>query len=204
MFLAVAPVTYRNYQFHGKFILISTNSGFTLFKSLSLLDNLEAPEELPEEDEIRDLDLGEVAEQAAFREVSLEYMRNHPADVPKIYKRKLKVLWAAKGGHKISHVLMNTPDDPWLYPLTFFAAILSFLYRPTNAWHPRLLLLGSIASQYLVCLVANAETRYRVPIVPLMTLLGFWLLWGPATDLFAKWQSGREDAGGPAVATAGS
>ena len=61
------------------------------------------------------------------------------------------------------------------------------------AWHPRLLILGSIASQYLVCLVANAETRYRVPIIPLMALLAAYFFWGL---IDAWWQKSRGDGVG--------
>ena len=109
MVLAIAPVTIRNWQFHDKLILISTNSGFTLYHSVTKVEGLEAPDEITEQELIKDLGLGEIEEQAAFRNVALDYMRNHPNDIPKIYLRKLNVLRAALGGHKISHVLMVTP-----------------------------------------------------------------------------------------------
>ncbi|MCB0216645.1 MAG: glycosyltransferase family 39 protein [Caldilineae bacterium] len=178
MLLTVGPVTLRNWQFHGRFILISTNGGYTFYKSLTEVPDLSAPEEIPSEESIDALGLGEVAEQAAFRRAALDYLRAHPADAPKIYARKLGILWDAKGGHRISHELMLTPDDEWLYPLVLVGALLGLALRPRLAWHPRLLLSGSIASQYLVSLIANAEVRYRVPIVPLLALLAAWLVWG--------------------------
>lgn len=176
--LAIGPVTWRNWQFHHELILISTNSGYTLYKSLTEVEDLEAPAEIPSEASIDALELGEVAEQAAFRQAALDYMARHPADIPKIYTRKLVQLWAAKGGHKISHLLMVTPDDPWLYPLVFLGALASLFVRPRHAWHARLLVVGTILSQYLVSLLANAEVRYRVPIIPLLAVLAAWTLWG--------------------------
>jgi hypothetical protein len=199
MLLTVAPVTLRNWQFHQRFILISTNSGFTLYKSLTEAEGLEAPEEIRSEESIDALGLGEVAEQATFRQAALDYMRAHPADVPKIYSRKLRMLWDAKGGHRISHELMVTPDDEWLYHLVLIGALLSWLIRPRFAWHPRLLLTGSIASQYLVSLIANAEVRYRLPIAPLLAILAAWLLWGLVGALVERRGRGSGLAAGAAA-----
>lgn len=202
MLLAIGPVTWRNWQFHGQLIPISTNSGFTLFHSLSDVEGLSAPEELPTEEEIDALGLGEIAEQAAFRQAALDYMRRHPGDLPAIIGRKVTVLLAAKGGHRISHELMVTPDDPWLYPLVLAGALVSLFVRPRFAWHPRLLVLGTIASQYLVSLLANAEVRYRVPVVPLLALLAAWVIWGPLDAWLGRRRRARAPgaAADPAVA----
>ena len=192
--LAIGPVTLRNWQFHHQFILISTNSGFTLFKSLSEVEGLRDPAALGTQEEVEALGLGEVAEQAEYRRRALDYMRTHPRDLPAIFARKAEVLLAAKGGFKISHVLMVTPDDEWLYPLALLGACLSLLIRPGKAWHPRLLVVGVIASQYLVSLLANAEVRYRVPIVPLLLVLAAWAAWG-LVDAGASFVSARRQAG---------
>ncbi len=69
---------------------------------------------------------------------------------------------------------MATPDDEWFYPLVLVGTALGLVVRPRWMWHPRLLIYGAIANQVLVCLLANAETRYRVPIVPLLALLAAW------------------------------
>jgi hypothetical protein len=176
--LAIGPVTLRNWQFHRQLILISSNSGFTLYHSLSDVEGLSAPEELGTEEAVDALGLGELAEQAEFRRRALSYMRRHPEDLPAILARKVTVLLAAKGGHRISHVLMVTPDDEWLYPLVLWGSLLSLLVLPATAWHARLLVVGTILSQYLVSLLANAEVRYRVPAVPLMALLCAWAVLG--------------------------
>ncbi len=197
--LAMAPVTLRNWQFHERLILISTNSGFTLYQSLANVPDLSAPADLPTEEDIDALGLGEVDEQAAFRRAALDYMQRHPEDLPKVFGRKLHVLWAAKGGHKISHELMVTPDDPWLYPLVLLGAVASLFVRPRVAWHPRLLVAGTILSQYLVSLIANAEVRYRVPVVPLLAVLAAWAAWG-AVD---AWRRRRGSAAAPAPAIVG-
>lgn len=197
--LAIAPVTLRNWQFHERLILISTNSGFTLYQSLANVPDLSAPEDLPSEEAIDALGLGEVDEQAAFRRAALDYMRRHPEDLGKVFGRKLHVLWAAKGGHKISHVLMTTPDDPWLYPMVLLGAVASLFVRPRVAWHPRLLVAGTILSQYLVSLIANAEVRYRVPVVPLLAVLAAWTAWGVAGALWRR-RAARPVAPAPAPA----
>ncbi len=195
MLVTVGPVTHRNWEFHERFILISTNSGYTLYKSLTEAEGLSAPEDLPNEESIDALELGEVAEQAAFRQAAIDYMRAHPEDLPTIYGRKLRLMWDAKGGHRISHELMVTPDDEWLYHLVLIGALLGLLLRPSVAWHPRLLILGCIASQYLVSLVANAEVRYRVPIVPLLALLAAWFVWGSLEGLWQRWRDRARPAG---------
>jgi hypothetical protein len=107
----------------------------------------------------------------------------------------VRILTAAKGGHKISHVLMVTPDDEWFYPLVLFGAALSVLVRPRFAWHPRLLVYLLIGSQVFVSIAANAEVRYRVPVVPLLALLAAWAAWATLELLFRKLQRQREPAG---------
>ncbi len=186
--LAIAPVTWRNWQFHGQFIPISTNSGYTLFKSISEVEGLSAPGDLGAEEQVDALSLGEVAEQAEFRRRALAYLRQHPEDWAKIYGRKLEMLLADAGGHKISHVLMVTPTDEWLYHLVLVGALASLVVRPRVAWHGRLLLWLFIASQVLVCLLANAEVRYRLPLVPLLALLAAWSLWGLAETALGRWR----------------
>jgi hypothetical protein len=113
----------------------------------------------------------------------MDYMRAYPEDLPRILGRKLRMLWDGKGGHKISHVLMVTPHDEWLYHLVLLGALASIVVRPRVAWHPRLLLAALITSQYLVSLMTNAEVRYRVPIVPLLAILAAWTVWGAASWL---------------------
>lgn len=206
MALAILPVTWRNWQFHGQLIPISTNSGYTLFKSISEVEDLAAPEDLGTEEEVDALGLGEVAEQAEFRRRALDYMRKHPAELPKIYGRKVQTLLAAKGGHKISHVLMVTPVDAWLYPLVLLGALLSLAVRPRTAWHGRLLVWALLLSQVLVCLLANAEARYRVPLVPLLALLTAWAAWGIGAGIGGRlrtWAAFADTVAPPAGSSAG-
>ena len=101
--------------------------------------------------------------------------------------RKVEVLLAAKGGYTISHVLVVTPMDEWLYPLVLLGAGLSLFVRPRRAWHGRLLLWIVIVSQVLVCLLANAEARYRLPLMPFLALLAAWALWGTAQWAAERW-----------------
>lgn len=176
--LAIVPIVWRNYQFHGTFIPISTNGGFTLYQSLVGSDVLTAPDELGTKDEVEALELGEVAEAAEFQRRAVDYLVAHPGDVPAVLARKVRVLLAAKEGHKISHVLMNTPDDAWFYPLVLALGSLGVLIRPFLNVHARLLIYAAIASQVLVSLLANAEVRYRVPVVWLLALLAAWAVWG--------------------------
>jgi hypothetical protein len=185
---AVLPVTWRNWQFHGELIPISTNSGYTLYKSISEVETLSDRSALGTEEEVDALGLGELAEQAEFRRRALDYMARHPADLPRIFGRKVEILLAAKGGHVVSHLLMVTPVDAWLYPLALLGALVSLVVRPRFAWHGRLLLWLMLASQVAVCLLANAEARYRVPLVPLLAVLAAWALWGGLQWLAARGQ----------------
>lgn len=178
MLLAIGPVTYRNWQFHGAFIPISTNGGYTLYKSITQTEGLAAPQELATEEEVKALGLSEVEQAAEFRRRAVTYLIDHPDDAVPMLKRKVRILLAAKEGHKISHVLMPTPQDAWFYPLVLALGALGVLVRPTLHWHGRLLLYGAVASQVLVSLLANAEVRYRVPVVPLLALMAAWSVWG--------------------------
>ena len=180
MALALVPVMVRNWQFHDQFIFMSTNSGFTLYHSLTDVEGLTAPEALGTKDEVKALDLPETEEAAEFRRRAVDYLVEHPEDWVKIMRRKVVVLLAAKDGHKISHVLMNTPDDSWFYPLVLIGGLLGIFVRPLLHLHARLLIYGYILSQVLVSLMANAEVRYRVPVIPLLALMGAWVIWGSA------------------------
>jgi uncharacterized membrane protein YhaH (DUF805 family) len=197
LLLAIAPVTWRNWQFHHAFIPISTNSGFTLYQSLADVEGLSAPEELVNKDVVEAMELGELAESDEFRRRALAYMQRHPGDLPKILARKVEVLLAAKGGYKVSHELMVTPVDEWLYPLVLLGALLSLAVRPRVAWHGRLLIWLLIASQVAVCLLANAEARYRMPLVPLLALLAMWAVWGSVAWAAGRLKPGPERASLP-------
>lgn len=186
--LVFVPVIARNYQFHDRFILLSTNSGFTLYHSLTDVEGLAAPEELGTKEEVKAMELPEVEEAAEFRRRAVRYLIDHPEDWRKIMERKVRVLLAAKGGHKISHVLMVTPDDEWFYPLVLAGALLGVLVRPFLHGHARLLVYGYILSQVLVSLAANAEVRYRVPVIPLLALLSAWVIWGSADWLVRRFR----------------
>jgi 4-amino-4-deoxy-L-arabinose transferase-like glycosyltransferase len=194
--LAMAPVVWRNWQFHGQLILVSTNSGYTLYHGLTQVEGLSAPGELGSEDEVSALGLGEVAEQAEFRRRAMTYLRRHVEDWPRIVISRLQVLLAAKGGFVVSHVLMVTPDDPWLYPLVLIGALLSPLVRPRFAWHPRLLVWLLIGSQVVTILAAQAEVRYRLPLVPLLALLAAWTVVGTAQVMLGRLRAmaGRSSA----------
>jgi hypothetical protein len=183
MLLSIGSVTLRNYQFHGQFVLISTNGGYTLWNGLKNVEGLTAPEELGTEDDVKNMDLGEIATAAEFQRRAVTYLRRHPGDLIVVMRRRIRILLAAKGGYKISHVLMVTPDDERIYPWALVLAALGLFVRPRRGWHPRLLILAAIGSQVAISLAANAEVRYRVPIVPLLLILAAWAVWGSAESL---------------------
>ena len=188
--LAILPVTWRNWQFHHKPILISSNSGFTVFNSVLGTPGLSHPDALGSEEDVDALELGELAEQAEFRRRALDYLARFPEDWPRIFGEKLRTLTASAEGHKISHVLLPTPNDAWLYPLVLAGALASLVVLPRLAWHPRLLLAIVAASQLGTSLLTKAELRYRVPIVPVLALATAWAVW---TVLWtaAGWLRGR-------------
>jgi hypothetical protein len=186
--LSVGPVTLRNWQFHGEFIPISTNGGYTLFHSLAGSGVLSAPQELGTKEEVEALELGEIEQAAEYQRRAVAYMIDHPEDVWEVTKRKLVVLLAAKEGHKISHVLMNTPDDAWFYPLVLALAAASLVIRPFAHWHAKSLIWAAIASQVAVSLIANAEVRYRIPIVWLLALLAAWAVWGIVDSVVGRFR----------------
>lgn len=172
LLLAIAPVTWRNWQLQGRFILIATNGGQVLHDSVARVEDLSDPEDFPSRDDLKRPGLGEVDQQRAYRDAALGYLRRHPEDWGKVLGRKLAILLVSKDEHTISHHPMPTPMDPWLYPLSLAGAGLSLLWRPRWRWHGRLLLLGGVGAQVAAFVIANAEVRYRVPLVPMLVLLG--------------------------------
>ena len=79
-------------------------------------------------------------------------------------------------------------------------ALASLFVRPRHAWHARLLVVGTILSQYLVSLLANAAVRYRVPIIPLLAVLAAWTLWGLIDLGLRRLRARREAVAAPIVA----
>lgn len=169
--LAIAPVTWRNWELQGRFILIATNGGQVLHDSVARVEGLSAPEDFPSREDLKAPGLGEVDQQRAYRDAAIAYLLAHPEDWGKVLGRKLAILTVTKPEHTISHHPMATPMDPWLYPLALTGAGLSLFWRPRWRRRERALLCAALGAQVLAFLVANAEVRYRVPLVPLLTLL---------------------------------
>jgi len=63
LLLAIAPVTWRNWQLQGRFILIATNGGQVLHDSVARVEDLSAPEDFPPRDALKRPGLGEVDQQ---------------------------------------------------------------------------------------------------------------------------------------------
>lgn len=186
LLLTIGPVVVRNYQFHGKLVLISSNSGFTFYHGIDRTDGLTDPAFLRSKEEIQDLGLGELEEQALFRQIAIQYLQRYPQDIPRILSTQVEEFTAALQGYKVSDVVMPTPEDPILWPLLGWGTLLSLLLFPRRVFHARSLLYLTILAQVLMGLVFHMEVRYRLPLVPLMALLTCWVAWESLAWLIAR------------------
>lgn len=191
LLLTIGPVVVRNYQFHGRLVLISSNSGFTFYHGLARTPTLTDPAFLQTKEAIQDLGLGELEEQAVFRQIAVQYLQRYPQDIPAILWTQWEEFLVANQGYKVSDIVIPAPEDPIVWPLIGWGAILSLFLFPRRQFHPRALLYITILAQVLMGLIFHMEVRYRLPLVPLHMILTCWLAWNVVAWLWRIVQTER-------------
>ena len=176
LLLSIGPVTLRNYQFHGRFLLISSNGGQAFYHGMDAIPGLSAPEDLPSINEVKAIGLPELDEDTAFRNTKLAYLARHPGDIVPIFSYQLDEFLSTAQGHKISAVVIPTPDDPVVWKWLLVGGLLSLVLIP-NAYRTRSLLYIVILSLITMDFAFHMETRFRLPLTPLLAVLSCWAVW---------------------------
>lgn len=182
LLLSIGPITLRNYQFHGRFLLISSNGGQAFYHGLDTIPGLSAPDELPSLDDVKGMQLAELDEDVMFRNLKLAYLTRHPSDILPILQYQSEEFLSAAQGHKVSAVVISTPEDPLLWPLLLLGGLLSIVLIP-NAYQKRALLYIVIVSLITMDFAFHMETRFRLPLAPLLAVLSCWAVWSAAVIL---------------------
>lgn len=187
LLLSIGPVTLRNYQFHGRFLLISSNGGQAFYHGMDTIPGLSAPDELPSLDDVKNRKLAELDEDVAFRNLKLAYLSRHPGDILPILNYQREQFLSAEQGYKISDVVIPTPEDPLAWPLLLLGGVLSVFLIP-NAYLKRALLYIVILSLMTMDFAFHMETRFRLPLAPILAVLGCWAVWSVAA---LAWRSAK-------------
>ncbi len=188
LLLSIGPVTLRNYQFHHRFLLISSNGGQAFYHGIDTVPGLSAPDELPSLDDVKNMKLAELDEDVMFRNLKLAYLWRHPGDIVPILNYQREQFLAAEQGYKISDVVIPAPEDPIAWPLLLLGGLLSVFLVP-GAYQKRALLYIVILSLVSMDFAFHMETRFRLPLAPLLAVLGCWAVW---SVLALAWRGGEK------------
>jgi 4-amino-4-deoxy-L-arabinose transferase-like glycosyltransferase len=178
--LVIAPVTIRNYQIHQQFILISTNGGVNFFLghggSTAWKNQIRGiPPDYEEGDPLIGISSRTATEEEAyFYQLGWEYIRQHPLrtilDLPDKFRR---MYWASDywpASDAQAHLMRTLDQVLWkllLVPLW----LLSFLCLRGQSARRAALLYGLVIASAVIPLVFWAQTRFRVPFVPLVIVV---------------------------------
>jgi 4-amino-4-deoxy-L-arabinose transferase-like glycosyltransferase len=177
--LVMAPVTIRNYQIHGQFILVSTNGGVNFFLGHGGTQRLKdkvrnLPEVFSEGEIIGISSRTQPEEEAYFYQLGWEYIRGHALPTLRSLPGKLKSMywtsdyWPASDAQ--ASILRSIDLVFWrllLLPLSSVGLLLFRGPQQGRAALPYLLILSTIP----IPLVFWAQPRFRMPIVPCFIVL---------------------------------
>jgi len=176
----IAPWTYRNIRFFGSFIPIDTNAGFNLMVG----NNPRATGQL-RLDILRDLarehleGKSELERHGAGVRVARDFVLGHPLQFLGLIPRKLGYLFGLEGRELLwaySHTYFGAAR-PWVlrlcligvlagFPLLFLSALLGFTLRPDRVIGLVVLYTAAVHA------VSFGESRFHLPLVPLLAVLG--------------------------------
>jgi 4-amino-4-deoxy-L-arabinose transferase-like glycosyltransferase len=177
--LVIIPITVRNWQIHGRFVLISTNGGVNFFLAHGGTEQ--------EKNEVRNLppewSEGEVTgissrtqpeEEAYFYQLGWEYLRGHLLPTLRSLPGKLRNMywtsdyWPASSAQiGILHSVDNVMWRVGILPLSMLSLPLFHRQEQRRA----LLFVLLILSTLIIPLIFWAQPRFRLPVVPSFIVL---------------------------------
>ena len=188
--LAIAPVTYRNYQIHHRFVLIATNGGVNFYLghggTQQTKDKVRGLAQLPAGSSMVGIvNHTEPEEEALFYRLGIDYVLEHP----KAYLRSLpakfvEVYWTSyywPSVRPLATCLLNMDVVFWKALVLPLALLGLLIYRKPRRC-PAALLALAVMSTAVVPLVFWAQPRYRMPVLPCFIPLAA----GSVTELYAR------------------
>jgi uncharacterized membrane protein YqjE len=197
MALVIAPITLRNYQIHGEFVLISTNGGVNFFLghggSPRLKDQVRnIPEDYAPGDSLIGISTRTATEEEAhFYQLGWDYVRQHPLGTVLALPATLRAMywdsdyWPASDTQ--AH-LMRAIDQVLWKLLVLPLSLLGLLVPGRAELRRAALLFGLVMSSVLIPLVFWAQTRFRMPFVPCFIILAA----GTAHELWPRLRRARQ------------
>lgn len=190
--LTLVPWAIRNYQVHHRFVLISTDQGHSF-----LLGNNEFARggavEMHEVIKPKEIDPeGNLPEAERYHRLTLlglKFWREHPEKLPKLFVRKILMLW---NFYELRYNLWYGMLLPWV-----FLGILVMWRGPNPLVHR--LLIGTLLYATFVTVLTVGTTRCRYPFEPYLILFAAAGLawWFQRSSL--KWAAASAIMGGVAV-----
>ena len=178
--LVLAPWTVRNAIIHKAFVPVSTVTGSSLLIGNNPFSR--GTPQLPPEYEqwkrararehgVDSLEaLPELQRSAVERDIAVEYMVSHPGRVAILAARKMFVFWVYPITQSATdHAIQGVAVGADIVLLSF--AVIGFVaaYREKSRLAPIFVALMFFT---LVQLVMHAEARYRLPLIPLLSVIG--------------------------------
>ena len=112
--------------------------------------------------------LDEVQRSDVSREIALEYVKSHPANVAQLAVKKAHIFWIYPITHEDSNVPLQAAAS-FLDGVLLLGVVLGC----AAAWDTRVRLVpvyGAIIFFFITQVVLHAEARFRLPLVPLLCL----------------------------------
>ncbi len=178
--LVITPITMRNYQIHGEFVLISTNGGVNFFLGHGgnprLKDRIR---NIPEDYEPGDPLIGissrtATQEEAYFYQLGWQYVRQHPLRALRALPAQFRSMywdshyWPAASTQ--AHFMRMADRILWkllILPL----GLLGLLVIGRQQLRRAALLYAVVLCSAFIPLIFWAQTRFRVPFVPYFVIL---------------------------------
>jgi len=173
--LTILPVTIRNYfsSYRRSFVLTNTNGGVTLWvgNNASSTGMFGYSRKLQAETGKRMKATG-----TSYVDEVVRYIQEHPREYLKLEYKKLKMFWR---GYEIGNLLpyyffrqhySNILKFPWLNFVLIGPLGITGMFLAIKRWKPLFILYGFVCVQMLTTLLFFALARYRVPVVPVLSI----------------------------------
>jgi hypothetical protein len=177
--LLIGPWTARNYQLRGSFVLISSKSGWNLFRGNNSANVPFAPfiNKKAIQPELREklMGMNEVEGDRCLRSLAFAYMRAEPGHaLQNMLARSKYLLWFNEGFGRASgysSFLARATRPLYMTAWVLLVALSAVgLVRTRRSWRRLLIFYGTISVTAGVILLTYFENRYRAPLEPVLIL----------------------------------
>ena len=174
MMLVIAPITMRNYQIHGQFILISTNGGVNFFLGHGGTERLKnqirnLPETWSEGELIGISRRTQPEEEMHFYQLGWEYLRGHIGPTLRSLPGKLRDMYWASDYWPATDAqasILRSADALFWRPVLLPLCLAGLLVLGRQQLRRPVLLYLLMLSTVAIPVVFWAQPRFRVPVVP--------------------------------------